>query len=874
MAEPLPAEHRLGRYEILRTLRRDSDGVDYEARVVDENRTVLIREYLPENRTDRPTADDAKMRSRGGPPPLDAGTAAFLGRYRAIQRVRHAAVARVEECLYVGGTACAVLEHVPGDTLSTRLDEERTLPPDADIFYPLIEGLGAMHAADILHGAIEPACIVVRDDGSPVLGSFGPAPSSRAGSRQAFGADQSEFRQPVAAGYAPLEQYSHRGHLGPWTDIYALGAVMYRCVTGVVPEDAPARALADDIRPAVESGKGTHDRSLLVGIDKALRLRVADRPQSIAAWRTVLAPTADAPARPHARGARGGARASGAPPAAGGPARPRAATPRGRRWWAPALAVLTLAVLTWVDTRLLRTDEGESVTQVVGAETLPVEPQPSRPSPVPAPGGRVASDEAVADTTPVATPDDDEPDDERARPTPDASLPEVRTVDLAVTAVEDPTDATALPERAEPSPEPPAAGVATEVAGTEPRSPPEVVPVEQAPAPAVAAEEPRVAAPSVASLTLELTPPDATVEFLDAPATTYRRGMELPRGTHRIRIARPGHVAESRTLTLGADTRLAVTLVPEPYPFAVSTVPEGAAVRFTDQETAYAPGMLLPPGRYALAVSLPGYETWEGTVLHGEGPTARELRLALDPAGFTDPLASGGAGPSMVIVLPGRFRMGCVSGRRCFNNELPLLDIEIATRFALSKHEITFAEYDRFADTAGAARPEPGDGTARGTFPAVNVSWADATAYAAWLSAATGRPYRLPTEAEWEYAARSGRTTAYSWGPEPGEDRANCADCGPAGAALPVGRFAPNAWGLHDMHGNVWEWTLDCPTGWRPAIRPRADLPGDPDQCSQRVRRGGSFAHSARRMRAASRDITNPQLRSANTGFRVLLELR
>ncbi|MDE0349423.1 MAG: protein kinase, partial [Gammaproteobacteria bacterium] len=250
MAEPLPAEHRLGRYEILRVVRRDGDGVDYEARVVDEDRIVLVREYLPDGLAGR-GAGDATGRPPRAPAPPDAGTEAFLARYRALQRVRHAAVVRVEECLHVAGTACAVLEHVAGDTLSERLEEERTLSPQAlaDILYPLLDGLGAIHAADVLHGAIEPACIVVRGDGSPVLGDFGPAPSHRAGPRQAFGAGLPESRQRIVAGYAPLEGYSRRGRLGPWTDLYALAAVLYRCVTGEAPEDAPSRAMADDMRP-------------------------------------------------------------------------------------------------------------------------------------------------------------------------------------------------------------------------------------------------------------------------------------------------------------------------------------------------------------------------------------------------------------------------------------------------------------------------------------------------------------------------------------------------------------------------------------------------------------------------------------------------
>ena len=838
VAEPLPAEHRLGRYEILRTLRRDGDVVDYEARVVEEDRTVVIREYLPRGLAERPAIGETTVGSRSAAPLLDAGTAAFIGRYRALQRVRHAAVLRVEECLQVGGTACAILEQVPGDTLSARLDGERTLSPDAlsDILRPLLDGLGAMHAADVLHGAIEPACIVVREDGSPVLGSFGPAPASRVGPRQAFGAGDEDPRAPIAPGYAPLERYSRRGQLGPWTDIYAMGAVLYRCVSGEVPEDAPARAVADDMRPAVEAGKAPYERSVLIGIDHALCLRVADRPQSIAAWRGMLALSGDTPdaPRPTARGARVSARAAGPPPATAGRTRLSGGVP-GRWWMAPALAVLAMVVMTWVDTQLLRTVEGEFV------------PEPP----------------AVADTPAVPDPDSQAVSETGEPP----SAPTVQIVAVA----DRPDTSTSGPERAAAEAEPSPGAV--EVARAEP---PETAPVPVVPPPDrvdAAVERPAVAVPA-ASLTLELVPADASVRFPDRPATTYRPGMELPRGSYRIEITRRGHLPESRTVAITGATRLAVTLAPEPYPFAVSTVPAGAEVRFVGRDTAYTPGMLLAPGDYALTVSLPGYETWEETVVHRQAPTEREVLLALSTAGFADPLAAGGTGPLMVIVPTGSFRMGCVSGTRCFNNELPILEVDIGTPVALSKHEITFAEYDRFADATGAPGSPAGEGAARGPLPAVNVSWADAAAYAAWLSAATGRPYRLPTEAEWEYAARAGQATAYSWGPDPGEDRANCAGCGraAAGAALPVGRFAPNAWGLYDMHGNVWEWTLDCPAGWRPAVRPRPDLTAA-DQCSQRVRRGGSFAHSARRMRAASRDITNSELRSANTGFRVLLEL-
>ena len=193
----------------------------------------------------------------------------------------------------------------------------------------------------------------------------------------------------------------------------------------------------------------------------------------------------------------------------------------------------------------------------------------------------------------------------------------------------------------------------------------------------------------------------------------------------------------------------------------------------------------------------------------------RELRerLVADPGGvkgvFADALKSGGQGPAMVTIPAGVFRMGCVSGLDCRNNEEPVHDVAIPHPFALSVHEVTFEDYDRFTYPNKVANEFWG----RGQRPVINVSWDDAREYVAWLSSQTGAEYQLPSEAEWEYAARAGSVAQYGWGNQVGRSRANCGDCGSqwdGARTAPVGSFAPNAWGVHDMHGNVWEWVEDC----------------------------------------------------------------
>ena len=192
-----------------------------------------------------------------------------------------------------------------------------------------------------------------------------------------------------------------------------------------------------------------------------------------------------------------------------------------------------------------------------------------------------------------------------------------------------------------------------------------------------------------------------------------------------------------------------------------------------------------------------------------------------------------------VLVPAGQFRRGCVSGLDCYHRERPVRTVRVGS-FELSKYEVTFEEYDRFTAATGRARADD-VGWGRGRRPVIYVSWEDAVAYTRWLSEQTGERYRLPSEAEWEYAARAGSVTKYSWGNEIGHNRANCDGCGSQWdkkQTAPVGSFGANRLGLHDMHGNVLEWVQDC---WNGSYRGApadgsAWVTGD---CSQRVLRGG-----------------------------------
>lgn len=233
-------------------------------------------------------------------------------------------------------------------------------------------------------------------------------------------------------------------------------------------------------------------------------------------------------------------------------------------------------------------------------------------------------------------------------------------------------------------------------------------------------------------------------------------------------------------------------------------------------------------------------------------------------------------GPEMVVVPDGSFMMGSPdteAGRD--GSESPLHAVSFGRPFAIGRFEITFEDWQACAAAGGCeARTLNADAPTE-MRPVVFVSWHDARQYASWLSKSTGKSYRLLSEAEWEYAARAGTTSAYLCGDALGIGNSSCNGCGSVVDMKqpgPVGSFAANAFGLHDMPGSVWEWVDDCVVETYAGAPPDgiAVISGD---CNSRVMRGGSTQADPGDLRSAFRGWDRAELRSSLVGFRIARDL-
>ncbi len=295
-AAALPVGHTVLEYRIEKMLGGGGFGITYLARDFNLELPVAIKEYFPGDLTARAADLSVRVRTPEAEQQFHWGLERFLDEARALASFRHPNIARVLRYFRENGTAYIVMEYESGDPLKRWLARQPALdqPGLLKVIYPLLDGLEAVHKLDFLHRDIKPDNIYIRADGSPVLLDFGAA------RRYTGGRDLTNI---VSPGFAPFEQYHSKGHQGPWTDIYALGAVMYWMSTGQKPAESASRVQEDSMPRALDlADTGVFSVDLLRAIDWALSPGEARRPQDIAAFRLALEnagqpPAPDAPTR-------------------------------------------------------------------------------------------------------------------------------------------------------------------------------------------------------------------------------------------------------------------------------------------------------------------------------------------------------------------------------------------------------------------------------------------------------------------------------------------------------------------------------------------------------------------------------------------------
>jgi formylglycine-generating enzyme required for sulfatase activity len=252
-------------------------------------------------------------------------------------------------------------------------------------------------------------------------------------------------------------------------------------------------------------------------------------------------------------------------------------------------------------------------------------------------------------------------------------------------------------------------------------------------------------------------------------------------------------------------------------------------------------------------------------------PAATDEKPAPLPAAAKGEIKDCPTCPVLIGIQAGSFTMGSNSGDP---SEKPAHQVALRKPFAIGKYEVTVDQWNACA--ASGACPRTGEANRPGDTPVRDVSWDEAQLYLKWLSTAGGQAYRLPTEAEWEFAARGGSATRFWWGEQMQKGKANCKDCGEPwqdGSPAPVGSFAPNQFGLHDMNGSVWEWVQDC---WHNTYKgaPSDGHAWDEANCRVRVIRGASWRDGASYMPSTTRFKYDAAVRQSQNGFRVARDVK
>ena len=374
----------------------------------------------------------------------------------------------------------------------------------------------------------------------------------------------------------------------------------------------------------------------------------------------------------------------------------------------------------------------------------------------------------------------------------------------------------------------------------------------------------------------------ALAVLIGAPSVAAAEGATMAAGSRvpaEIRLAQSLLAVEQLDALYQVPEATAVYQRPDFASDTIDRLPANSAVRVTGRVTGTGWLRIWSNNRvvgYVSADRLRPSSGPPGTIAGGEAPAGQRALPGRQTAALVPGLADGAFQdcalcPQMVALPPGGFTMGSEEGD---TSARPTRRVEIGYGFAIGRFEVTVAEWAACVEAGVCSNAlEAVDRPAE--TPVRNVTWNDALEFVGWLRAVTQRPYRLPSEAEWEYAARAGTNTAFWWGNDAGAGEADCKTCGGdwnRKRPSPVGRFRPNPFGLHDMNGGVAEWTADC---WFDSYQDaRADgRPRDRANCQQRVLRGGSWKQEASYLSSHARHYYDALVPYSANGLRVALTL-
>ena len=885
----LPQGTRVQDFEFHRVLGHGGFGITYLGWNIALDIPVAIKEYLPADLAMREQDMSVLPKSAGDEADFHWGLDRFLDEARVMARFKHPNIVQVQHFFQAHGTAYIVMEYVEGATLSDFFKRRGTLTESElkNILLPLLAGLVEVHEAGILHRDIKPGNILLRAaDGSPVLVDFGAA-------RQAVGTRSRSVTAVLTPGYAPIEQYSSRGHQGPWTDIYALGGVCYQALTGKVPDEAMDRIRQDPMISITEAAKGKATDSFLSAIDWSLRVEEADRPQGVRGWRSALLGEEKVP-QPVREGTTTQTQRAQAPDK----------TQKTATRWLLAFGVFLLVAgggwWGWQEYPQLFGQGSADAPELAEPET-----QKDTPAEIPQVTETKQTREAVVSAEETPPPDKAEPE----QPTPKEpalTLEEAEVARLLAAAEAD------LKARRLTSP---AGNNAWERYQ-------QVLGIDSANPDAIRGME-RVIDSYMQLFGAEVEKEefDKATDYLSKIRELHPDSPVLEQGERSLAAAkqsRADRLAEEERQRQAEEEARQKELERQRISKAIEEHWTAFEAAIQAGDLYEAAGILvqirdLKPDEPGLAAGEQRLVELERRLIEQivqEQWAAFETALGADDLDEAadilvqvrelNPEAQGLAeneqrladarqtalerefAGEMVDIPGGTFKMGDLSGDGD-EDERPVHVVTVPA-FRMGKYEVTFAQWDACVADGGCGGYYPDDeGWGRGNRPVINVSWDDVQGFIDWLNDKTGGSFRLPTEAEWEYAARAGSTTKYHFGNSASQlcryanhadsstDYSNinktCSD-GVGKRTAAVGRYQSNAFGLYDMHGNVWEWVQDC---WNDNYvgAPNNGQAWMSRDCGQRTLRGGSWYNGPRALHSATRSKRVLASHHSHLGFRL-----